>query len=502
MLRQKDLKPRDFDKDLDKLGFVSDAAEAMGRRLTGPGIAVILLVLSAAVAASYVFSSGVSHALILVAATGIAAYMALNIGANDVANNVGPAVGARVISVSGALLIAAICESAGAFLAGGKVISTVSGDILSPSDTVDNFAFMRAMLTAMAAAALWINLSTIIGAPVSTTHSIVGGIVGAGVAVGGFSAVGWPTVATIAGSWVVAPVLGGGLAASLMAFFNFRVIYAEDRLESVRRWLPVLLGLTGAIFTAYVLFKIDGRFVHIRDWLVVGLSVAVGLGVWRFYRVLVTAQLRDLDDDARSMRKLFTVPLMITAALLSFAHGANDVANAIGPLAAIVRSQSYDIIDLNLLMVGDLDLETPLWVTGVGAFGISAGLLLFGRRLVTVVGKQITRLNPVRAFCVTLATAATVLAASGLGLPVSTTHIAVGSVFGVGFFREWYRNRYVAEGGRMKPRKMLRNREERRRRLLVRRANLLTIIGAWAITLPAAAVLAAALYTLVDLAIS
>jgi PiT family inorganic phosphate transporter len=148
--------------------------------------------------------------------------------------------------------------------------------------------------------------------------------------------------------------------------------------------------------------------------------------------------------------------------------------------------------------LGTLNHEIPIWVSAVGAFGISAGLLLFGRRLVTVVGKKITKLSPVRAFCITLATAATVLAASGLGLPVSSTHIAVGALFGVGFYREWYRNRYVADGGVMKPRKMMKNREERRRRLLVRRANLITIVAAWVVTVPASAVLSAGLFHLLQ----
>ncbi|MCL4140661.1 UNVERIFIED_CONTAM: hypothetical protein GTU68_026597 [Idotea baltica] len=292
--------------------------------------------------------------------------MALNIGANDVANNVAPAVGARVISLTGALVLAAICESAGALLGGADVVSTVSSQILSPDDVQHNFTFMQAMLTAMAAAALWINFATLVGAPVSTTHSIVGGVVGAGVAASGFAAINWTTVSTIALTWVASPVLGGMIAAAFMAFINSRVV----RKQTVTQ-----------------------------------------------------------ENTARAVRQLFAIPLMVTAGLLSFAHGANDVANAVGPLAAIVLSQSI----------------IPLWVSAVGAFGISAGLLLFGRRLVMVVGKKITKLSPVRAFCVTLGAATTVLMASALGMPVSSTHIAVGAVFGVGFYREWHRNRYAGQ---------------------------------------------------------
>lgn len=502
MLTNRDLKPKALDKDLDKFGFLGDAAEAMGRRLTGLGLAVIFLGLCVTVAALQVASTDHTDVFILVAASAIGGYMALNIGANDVANNVSPAVGARVISLTGALILAAICESAGALLAGGSVVTTVSSQIFSPSDVEHNFVFIQAMLTAMAAAALWINFATVIGAPVSTTHSIIGGVVGAGIAASGFAAINWTTVSAIAASWVFSPVLGGLIGAALMAFINTRVVYSGNRIEAARFWLPVLLGLMGAIFTAFMFLKTSDRLVAVPDWLSPALSALVGILIWSVYRRIVHAQSDRMEDSARALRNLFAVPLMVTAGLLSFAHGANDVANAIGPLAAIVLSLSNDFPDLIFWYLGGLNPEVPLWVSAVGAFGISAGLLLFGRRLITVVGKKITKLNPVRAFCITLATAATVLAASAFGLPVSSTHIAVGALFGVGFYREWYRNRYVAEDGVVKPRKMLKNREERRRRLLVRRANLLTIVAAWAVTVPAAALLAGGLFHLLDLLIS
>jgi inorganic phosphate transporter, PiT family len=499
VLSNKDLKPKALDKDLDRIGFFGDAAEAMGRRLTGPGLAIIFLALCAVVATSYVVSSGVSNALFLISAAVVGGYMALNIGANDVANNVGPAVGARVVSLTTALLIAAVCESAGALLAGGEVVSTISGSILSPGDVPDNKSFMLAMLTAMAAAALWINFATLIGAPVSTTHSIVGGVVGAGVAVSGFAAINWTTISTIAASWVVSPVLGGAIAAALMAFITNRLIYAENKLEAARYWLPLLLGAMAATFVAFLSIKTGDRLLVIPNWLAISLPLATGFAVWWIYRRVVSLQMPELENSAKSLRSLFAIPLMLTAGLLSFAHGANDVANAIGPLAAIVLSQSNDFTDLSFWFMGTLNPEIPIWVSAVGAFGISAGLLLFGRRLIMVVGKQITKLSPVRAFCVTSSTAATVLTASGLGLPVSSTHIAVGAVFGVGFYREWHRNNYFAEGGRLKPRKMLRNKEERRRRLLVRRSNLITIVGAWVVTVPCAALLAGLLYSVLAL---
>ncbi|POF27714.1 inorganic phosphate transporter [Roseibium marinum] len=502
MPSQKDLKSRALDKDLDRIGFIGDAAEAMGRKLSGYGLAVIFLALCAATAAAQIVSADVSDVLILIAASVTSGYMALNIGANDVANNVGPAVGARIVSVTGALIIAAICESAGALLAGSEVISTVSGDILSPRNVIDNTSFMLAMLTALAASALWINLATYIGAPVSTTHSIIGGILGAGIAVSGFSAINWTTMSAIAASWVISPVLGGAIAAALMAFINARVIYNENKLEAARFWLPVLLGVMGTTFTAYMLLRTPAFLAPLPGLLAAVLPIVTGLVVWSFYRRVVSAQTIDLENGTVSLRVLFTVPLLITAGLLSFAHGANDVANAIGPLAAIVFSQSTELTDLHFWFLGSLSPDIPLWVKMVGAFGISAGLLLFGRRLVTVVGKKITKLSPVRAFCIALATAITVLGASGLGLPVSSTHIAVGSVFGVGFYREWYFNRHVVKGDRSKPGKFIRNREERRHLRLVRRSNLVTIIAAWIVTVPSAALLAAGLFQFVTLAFS
>ncbi|WP_298982079.1 inorganic phosphate transporter [uncultured Roseibium sp.] len=506
MLTRKDARQKALDKDLDRLGFVGDAAEAMGRRLSGPGLAIVFVALCAAVAGTQVISATYSDVFILVAASAIGGYMALNIGANDVANNVGPAVGARVVSLTSALIIAAICESAGALLAGNEVMSTVSSEILSPNDVTDNFDFMKAMLTAMAAAALWINFATLIGAPVSTTHSIIGGIVGAGIAASGFSAINWTTISTIAVTWIFSPVLGGLIGAGLMAFINARVVYSKNRIEAARFWLPLLLGAMGATFCAYLTLKVSGRLVELPVWLTIFLPASTGILVWRIYKAVVFTQTESMEvfahSGASALKGLFAIPLMVTAALLSFAHGANDVANAIGPLAAIVLSQSKEFTDLSFWFMGTLNPVIPIWVSAVGAFGISAGLLLFGRRLITVVGKKITKLSPIRAFCVTLATAATVLAASAFGLPVSSTHIAVGAVFGVGFYREWYRNRYVADDGIMKPRKQLQNREERQRRLLVRRANLMTIVAAWTVTVPAAAMLAAALFGFLKMIIS
>jgi inorganic phosphate transporter, PiT family len=210
---------------------------------------------------------------------------------------------------------------------------------------------------------------------------------------------------------------------------------------------------------------------------------------------MVARQSVGLENRYQSLRKLFRLPLIFSAALLSFAHGANDVANAIGPLSAIVHAASANEIAAKV--------EIPLWVMCIGAIGISLGLLLFGPRLIHLVGEQITKLNPMRAYCVALSAAITVIIASWLGLPVSSTHIAIGGVFGVGFFREWYtrnskrRSQYMqmkAGNAAIEAKAPETSPEEMRRRYLVRRSHFMTIVAAWIITVPAAALLAAGLY--------
>ncbi|MTI46123.1 PiT family inorganic phosphate transporter [Roseibium hamelinense] len=493
-----------LDKDLDKITFVGEAAESLGRRMLLPGLAIVFIALCAFVAAYDVVAVSLSDTLVIGAAAAIGGYMALNIGANDVANNVGPAVGAKALPLTTALILAAVFESAGALLAGSRVLETVSAEILPQHAVVDANMFMVAMMAALVSAAAWINIATWIGAPVSTTHSIVGGVVGAGIAAAGLASVNWETVGAITLSWVLSPVLGGLVAAGFLSFINRFITYKSDRIEAARFWLPILIGLLAGAFAAYVMVKAGDTLFSVRDTMILPLALVIALVVWLAYRPHLERASQGMDNKTQSLRKLFTVPLMCSAALLSFAHGANDIANAVGPLAAIVRVQSAHVDQLDPWALDVLTSSVPLWVSGVGAFGISAGLLLFGRRLIKVVGSKITKLNPIRAFCIALSAAITVLLASSLGMPVSSTHITVGAVFGVGFYREWYRSRYVlsasgADDGRGRPR-YLRNREEHRRRRLVRRSYVFTIIGAWVVTVPATAVLSGVVFVLVRFA--
>ena len=280
-------------------------------------------------------------------------------------------------------------------------------------------------------------------APVSTTHSIVGGVMGAGIAAAGFSIVAWGTMGKIAASWVISPVLGGVIAAIFLYAIKKSMIYKEDKITAAKKWVPIFVAIMSWAFVTYLtlkgLKKIWPSIVDVLVFLpeakkpsfmiaaIFGLIVAVI--VYMIVKKTVSNRANSLENTRASINLLFTVPLIFAAALLSFAHGANDVANAIGPLAAISDA----------VMTGGISAkaEIPLWVMAVGALGIALGLALYGPKLIKTVGSEITELDQMRAFSVAMAASITVIIASQLGLPVSSTHIAVGGIFGVGFLREY-----------------------------------------------------------------
>lgn len=477
-----------LDTDLNRISQVELATAYVSRPLVAPGIALAFIVL-AGIAAAVVFGQSSGH-LAVIAAAVFGAYMAINIGANDVANNMGPAVGANALTMGGAIVIAALCESAGALLAGGDVVSTISKGIIDPSGMAETRIFIWAMMAALISSALWVNLATWVGAPVSTTHSVVGGVMGAGIAAAGFAAVNWPTMGAIAASWVISPVLGGAIAAAFLALIKAKIIYQEDKIAAARRWVPVLVGIMAGTFAAYLALKGLKRIVKIDLGTALFIGAVIGAVSYVVTAPLIRRQSEGMENRNKSLKVLFGLPLVISAALLSFAHGANDVANAVGPLAAIVHATQHgDFAD---------KVAIPSWVMIIGAFGISFGLFLFGPKLIRMVGSQITKLNPMRAYCVALSAAITVIVASWLGLPVSSTHIAVGGVFGVGFFREWHMERRLRKSNQARPPEKRILPEERRRRKLVRRSHFMTIVAAWVITVPAAAVMSAAIFLLLN----
>ncbi|MFC3612798.1 inorganic phosphate transporter [Lutimaribacter marinistellae] len=468
---------------------------------------------------------GVDGTLLVVAAM-IGGYMAMNIGANDVANNVGPAVGSHAITLTGAIIIAAFFEAGGALIAGGDVVGTIKSGIIDPDLVADRDTFIWLMIAALLAAAVWLNFATAIGAPVSTTHSIVGGVLGAGIAAAGWSVADWSVVGQIAASWIISPVLGGLIAAAFLYLIKHTITYQRDVLDSANRMVPVLVAIMAWAFATYLMLKGVKKIVAVPFPLAVLIGAILALAVYLVMRPHIANMTSTLENDKSSVNELFTIPLICAAALLSFAHGANDVANAVGPLAGINEA----------IVSGGISTKAgiPLWVMAVGAVGISLGLALYGPKLIRTVGSEITELDKMRAFCIAMAAAITVIIASQLGLPVSSTHIAVGGVFGVGFLREYIKSSYArmlaeirehhadhdpeaVEGflarfeaadvttkgemlRRMKAQaakdRLLAKRERRGLRRvhrveLVKRNLLLRIAAAWVITVPLAAILAA-----------
>lgn len=480
---KKDVSKR-YVNDLRRFGYTQSQVVTSRSSFMLIGVSIIFLLGVASAVLGFVVEER-SEALVLVAAAVIGGYMAMNIGANDVANNMGPAVGGKVLTVMTAVIIAAICETAGALLAGGDVVKTVAKGIVSPGESIDVAKFQFMMLSALLAAALWINLATILNAPVSTTHSIVGGVLGGGIGAAGFSIVNWATMSKIAASWVISPVFGGVVAALLLLFIKKKILNVPDRLAGARRWVPILVGLMGAAFTAYMAIKGLKKIMKIEAIDVISYAIAAFFVSWFLARPYIAKQVSKLAGDSKKdVYKLFNLPLIIGVALLSFAHGANDVANAVGPLAAIVST------------LGDpsgvaAKVTIPTWVMVIGAFGIALGLALFGPKLIATVGEKITRLNSPRAYCVALSSAVTVLIATYLGLPVSSTHIAIGAIFGVGFLREFL------ESPKRKGQSASQNDQVRKPRQLVRRRFVLTIAAAWVITVPASALISATIYHII-----
>ncbi|MCP5205626.1 MAG: inorganic phosphate transporter [Hahellaceae bacterium] len=475
-----------------------------------------------------IYAKGIEQSYMLVIAAMIGGYMAMNIGANDVANNVGPAVGSKALTMTGAIIIAAVFEAAGALVAGGDVVSTIKNGIIDPSAITDPDTFVWLMMAALLAGALWLNLATFVGAPVSTTHSIVGGVLGAGIAAGGMEVARWNVVGAIAASWVISPLLGGIIAATILFVIKKTVYYQDDMMAAAKKVVPILLAAMAWAFITYLVLKGLKKIWKFDFTGAAFIGLAGAAIVYAIVKPLIKKAALSLSNDQKGVNSLFTVPLIFAAALLSFAHGANDVANAVGPLAAISDSLMTHGISQKAAI--------PLWVMMVGAIGISLGLMLYGPKLIKTVGSEITELNKTRAFCVAMAAAVTVIIASQLGLPVSSTHIAVGGIFGVGFLREYLKVSYASQlhliaeqhSNEDKPKiehflrgfqkasvhemdrmlKLVKGKnpeveltKEEKKRLkhvykeeLVKRSSLLKIAAAWIITVPCSAFLAAFIF--------
>ncbi len=465
---------------------------------------------------------------LLIAAAVIGGYMAMNIGANDVANNVGPAVGSAALTMTGAIIIAMIFESAGALIAGGDVVGTIKKGIINPEMIPDAQTFVWLMLAALLAGAIWLNIATSVGAPVSTTHSIVGGVLGAGIAAGGLGIADWGKMGQIAASWVISPVMGGAIAALFLFTIKRTITYRKDKIAAAQRMVPIFVSLMVWAFSTYLILKGLKKIWKTDLLTAMGIGLAIAVVTYIIVKPWLKKVSQGAENNKDSVNKMFTWPLVFAAALLSFAHGANDVANAVGPLAAINDAILHGGVSTKAAI--------PTWVMVVGALGISLGLALYGPKLIKTVGSEITELDKMRAYCIAMAAAITVIIASQLGLPVSSTHIAVGGIFGVGFLREYIKSNYastveevkahhhgadqaeveayldefnkasIAQKGIML--QELKNKSKRqglskaeRKRLkkaykhdLVKRSAFRRIIAAWLITVPASGMIAAVLF--------
>ncbi len=369
--------------------------------------------------------------LLLAAIFGL--FMAWGIGANDVANAMATSVGSRVLTIKQAVLIAAVFEFAGAVLAGGEVTNTIRSGIIDVAlleGRPEQLIF--GMLAALLAAGTWLAIASRMGWPVSTTHSIVGAIVGFAIAGLGWGAVQWPVIGSIAMSWVISPVLAGFVAYMLFRSVQLLVLDRRDPISSARRYVPIYIFLTGFIMSLMTLFK---GLNHVGLNLTMPQSITIAALIGGVMGVAGKLVIDRIPVDPRLDRKfhytnverIFAVLMVVTACAMAFAHGSNDVANAIGPVAAV----------LSAVQTGEVQARAavPTWVLLLGATGIVAGLLMMGHRVIATVGREITQLTPSRGFTCELAAAGTVVMASGFGIPVSTTHTLVGAVLGVGMAR-------------------------------------------------------------------
>ena len=361
-------------------------------------------------------------------------FMAWGIGANDVANAMGTSVGSGAVTIKQAIIIAVIFEFAGAILAGGEVTATIRKGILDAAlFTNEPHLLVYGMLASLLAAGMWLLIASSFGWPVSTTHSIVGAIVGFGAVGVGVDAVAWSKVFKIIISWVASPILAGVISFILFRSLQNLIIDTKHPFDNAKKYVPYYMFLVGFIVSLVTIFK---GLKHVGVSFDTFTSYSLSIGVGLLVAIIGTFLIRDihLDPDENkdfyyaSMERVFGVLMIITAAAMAFAHGSNDVANAIGPLAAI-----YSVVESGGLIGTKSAL--PIWILLVGGAGIVIGLITYGHKVISTIGTGITQLTPSRGFAATLAAAATVVIASGTGIPVSTTQVLVGAVLGVGLAR-------------------------------------------------------------------
>ncbi len=361
-------------------------------------------------------------------------FMTWGVGANDLANAMGTSVGAGAVTVKQAIYIAIVFEFAGAVLAGGNVTKTIRKGIIDPTTIIDSPEILvYGMLAALLAAAVWLMIASAKGWPVSTTHSIVGALVGFAIVGIGPDAVNWSKIGKIIASWVVSPAVGGTISFLLVMSTRKLIFDTDNPLRNAKKYAPMYIFLVGFVISLVTLFK---GLKHLNIELSGGQSFALAICFGLFTAAIGWMLIKNIEEDPdadrefhfASVEKVFTPMMLFTACSMAFAHGSNDVANGIGPLAAVVSivSSGGEVMQKS---------EMPIWILRIGGAGIVTGLVTLGYRVMLTVGTKITELTPSRGFCAELAAASTVVLASRTGLPVSTTHILVGSVLGVGLAR-------------------------------------------------------------------
>lgn len=375
-----------------------------------------------------------SYGMILIILAAVVGFvMAWGIGANDVANAMGTSVGSKALTIKQAIVIAMIFEFAGAYLAGGEVTSTIRKGIIDTAYFIDIPEYLvLGMISALFAAGIWLGVASYLGWPVSTTHSIIGAIIGftaVGVSV---DAVAWSKVGGIVGSWVVTPAISGIIAYLIYQSASKLIFQTDKPFENAQKYVPFYMAFAGFVMALVTIKKgLKHVGLNMSDTsgylLAIGLSIVIAfIGKW-----LISRQTYSHSDDADLQRanveKVFALLMVVTACCMAFAHGSNDVANAIGPLAAVV----------SVVSTGEITASSTLapWILPLGGLGIVAGLALFGHRVIATIGEGITHLTPSRGFAAEMAAACTVVIASGTGLPISTTQTLVGAVLGVGLAR-------------------------------------------------------------------
>ena len=407
--------------------------------------------------------------IVLLAGIAVGLYMAWNIGANDVANAMGTSVGSGAVTLMGAVLIAAVFEFSGAVLVGSRVTSTIRSGILDTaaySPMTGQFGpdgpliLMIGMVSALLAAGIWLNIATAYGLPVSTTHAIVGAVVGFGSVAAGPSAVQWGTVLRIAASWVISPLAGGLLAFLMFVYLRRSILQHKDPAERVQHQAPYLVGLVVGILVLSLLYKTLKNVIDAPPWVLATAGAAVvGVVAAGATRAFMVRSAPVTTNPYEYVERIFARLQIATASYVAFAHGANDVANAVGPFAAVVQ----------IARTGTVTAAVPVpgWVLVLGGAGIVLGLATWGYRVIRTIGREITEISPSRGFSAEFGAATIVLVFSVLGLPISTTHTLVGAVIGVG----------LAHGIGALNLRVVRN-----------------VVNSWIITIPATAALAAALF--------